>query len=72
MNSLTYSSAIPFFAIDNTTISVKRSNFTLVFLTAACYADPHTVRKEAGSSSYISRKIFRKFSNTSANKNLSL
>ena len=72
MNSLTYSSLILFSDINNTTVSVKGSNFTLVFLTAACYTDPDTVRKEAGLSSDISRQIFCKFSNTSANNNLSL
>ena len=36
-----------------TLISVKRSNLTLVFLKAACRANPRTERNFAGSSSYI-------------------
>ena len=53
-------------------ISVKRSNFTLAFFKGACHANPGAKRNFAGSSSYISRHIFRKFSNTSANNNVSL
>ena len=37
-----------------------------------CYANLGSVRKQAGSSLYISRNIFRKFSNTSASNNTSL
>ena len=48
-------------------MSVNSFKFTLVFFNAACYTNPGAVRKRAGSSSYISRHIFRKFSNTSAN-----
>ena len=36
------------------------------------HANPGAVRKRAGSSSYISIHIFRKFSNTSVNNNVSL
>ena len=39
---------------------------TLVFYKAACHADPGTGRNFAGSSLYISRHIFLKFSNASA------
>ena len=51
--------------------SVKRSYFTLVPFKTACHAKPGAVRKRAGSSSYILRHIFLKFSNTSANNNAS-
>ena len=43
-------SLIPFSTINNISISVKRSNFTLVFFKAACHADPGTERNFAGSS----------------------
>ena len=44
---------IPFSTINNISISVKRSNFTLVFFKAACHANPGAERKFAGPSSYI-------------------
>ena len=53
-------------------ISVKGSNFTLALLKAACHANPGAVRKRAGSSSYISRYIFPKFLNKSANNDVFL
>ena len=46
--------------------------FTGNFFKATCYDNPGSVRKFAGSTSYISRHIFRKFSNTSANNNVPL
>ena len=52
-------------------ISVKRSSFTLVFFKVACYAIPGAERSFAGPSLYILRHIFLKFSNTSANNNVS-
>ena len=55
----------------NISISLKRSNFTLVFFKAACHANPGAERSFAGSSSYISRHIFLKFSNASANNKVS-
>ena len=63
---------VPFSIINNISISVKRFNFTLAFLEAACHAYPKAGRNFAGSSSYISRHIFLKFSNTSANNKVSL
>ena len=51
---------------------VNSSNFTSVFSKADYYVDPGSVRKRAGSSSYISRHIFRKFSNTLGNNTISL
>ena len=39
---------------------------------AACYANPGAVRKPAELSSYISRHVIWKFSNASADNNLSL
>ena len=53
-------------------MSVKRSNFTLVFFEAVCHANCGAVRKQARSSSHILRHIFLKFSNTLANNNVSL
>ena len=61
-----------FSIINNISISFKRSNFTLIFFKAAFHANPGAVRKRVWSSSYISRLIFRKFSNTSANNNVLL
>ena len=52
-------------------ISVKRSNFTLVFLKAVYHANAEDERQFAGSSSYILIHLFLKFSNTSANNNVS-
>ena len=62
---------IPFYTINNVSISAKRSNFTLSYLEAAFHANPGAKRKREGSSSYISRRIFQKFSNTSGNNNVS-
>ena len=61
---------MPFSTINNASISVKRSNFTLVFFKVGCYANRGAVEKPAGLSSYISRHIFRKFTNTLANNNV--
>ena len=72
INRVTYSSSNTFSAINNASISVKRSNFTLVLFKAAFHAKTGAVRKRAGSSSYILRHIFLKFSNTSASNNASL
>ena len=60
-----------YICINNISISVKGSNFTLAFFKAACHANPVEFRKQAGSSSYISRYLFQKFSNTSADNNVS-
>ena len=65
-------SLIPFSTINYMWILVKRSNFTLVFFKVACHASPGAKINLAESSSYISRHIFLKFSNTSANNNVSL
>ena len=59
-----------FSTIKNISISVKRSNFTLIFFKAAFHTNHGAERNFAGSSSYISRHIFRKFSDTSANNNV--
>ena len=53
-------------------MSVKRSNFNLVSFKAACYGSARTEKNFAASSSYIFRRIFLKFSNTSAKNNVSL
>ena len=74
INRVTYSSSYTFLhfsTINNTSISVKRSNFTLVFFKATCHANPGTERKFAGSSSYISRHTFLKLLNTVSNNNVS-
>ena len=63
---------IPFSTINNISMSVKKSNFTLAFFIVACHSDPGAGRNFAGSSSYILIKIFLKFLNTSANNNVSL
>ena len=51
--------------INNILISVKRSNFTLVFFKTASHGHQGAERNFAESSLYILRHIFRKFSNTS-------
>ena len=63
---------IPFSTIDNIFISLKRSNFTLVFFKAACHANPRAERNFAESSLCILIKIFLKFSNTSAKNSVLL
>ena len=63
---------ISFSTINNISISVKRSNFFIVFFKATCHTNQGTERNFAGSSSYILRHIFRNFSNASANNNASL
>ena len=55
----------PFFTINNISISVKRSNFTLVFFKAACHPNSGAVKKQGES------KV-RKFSNASAHNNVPL
>ena len=62
---------IPFSATNNISIQVKRSNFTLIFLKVFRHANPGTEKNFAGSSLYISSHIFLKFSNTSANNQVS-
>ena len=53
-------------------ISLKRSNFTLVFFKAASHANPGAERNFERSSSYILIHIFPKFPNASANNNVTL
>ena len=40
MNRVTYSCSYNFSTINNISISVKRSDFTLAFFKAACHANP--------------------------------
>ena len=54
---MTYSTSDTF-TINNISISVKRSNFTLALIKASCYANPGTVRKRAGLSSHIQGEYF--------------
>ena len=61
---------IPFPTINNISVSVKRSTFTLVFFKAACHANPEAERNFAGSSFYTLMYIFRSFSNASADNNV--
>ena len=63
---------IPFSTINSILMSFIRSTFALVLFKVTCNANPGVVRKRAGSSSYISRHIFRNFSDTSASNNVSL
>ena len=64
---------IPFSIINDISITIKISNFTLDFFKAACHhANPGAEINFAGSSLYILTDIFLKFSNTSANNNVSL
>ena len=53
-------------------MSVNKSNFALVLFMAVYHVNPGAPRIRAGSISYISRQIFQKFSNTSANNDVSL
>ena len=62
---------VPFSTINSISISVNNSNFTFVFFKHACHANAGADKKWAGSSPYIPIHLFLKFSNTSANKNIS-
>ena len=57
MNNMIYSTSDIFSDINNILISVNRSNLSLVFLKAACQANPGAERNSVGSGSYISRHI---------------
>ena len=61
---------IPFSTINNILISVKSYNFTLVLFRATCHGNSGAEKKFAWPSSYILRRIFLKFSNTSVNNNV--
>ena len=63
---------LPFSTINNVSISVKRSNFTLVFFKAAFHVNPGAERNFAGSSLYTLRQIFLKVSNAATKKDVSL
>ena len=62
---------MPFSTKIDVSVSINNSIF-FVFFKAACYADPGTARKRAGSKSYISRHTFQKFLNTSSNNTVLL
>ena len=63
---------IPFSTINNITMSVNSSNFTLVFFKTTCHANPGAEKKLAGSSQYISGQIFRKLVNAPVSNNIFL
>ena len=71
MNSFHIPSLIPVSTINNKSIAVNISNFAMVFLKAACHANPGTERKWAWSNPYIPRHIFWKLINTSTTNNVS-
>ena len=58
--------------MSNIWVSVKRSNYTLVFFKVACHTNREAESNFAGSALYVLRQIFQKFSNTSANNYVSL
>ena len=53
MNILHIPPHIPYSTISNISISVERSNFTLVFFKATCHANPEAERNFAESNSYF-------------------
>ena len=53
MYCMTYSSLIPFSAINNISISINNFNLTPVFFKQACHANPGADGEWAGSSSYV-------------------
>ena len=53
-------------------MSVNSFNFNFVLFKATCHANLKVVKKRARLSSYISRHIFQKFSNTLANNTVLL
>ena len=48
MNGVTYFPLLSFCTINNISISVKRSNYTLIFFKAACHANPGAEKNFAG------------------------
>ena len=58
LNSMTYSTSNTFFFVNNISVLVNRSNFTLVSFKAAFHANHVVERTCAESSSYISRHVF--------------
>ena len=63
---------VPSTTIITISLSVNNSNFTSVVFKQACHDNPGADKKYAGSSSYISKHLFLKFSNTSASNEVSL
>ena len=72
MCCLANSTLIAFSIINNISVSVNDSSSTFVFFKQACHANPGADTKYTGSSSYISRHIFLKFSYISASNNVSV
>ena len=72
MNSVTYTSSDTFSTINEISIQVSSYNLTSVFFEAACHANSGAEKNFAGSTIYISRQIFLKFANASANNKVSL
>ena len=66
INIMTYSTSD---TSDNISMSVDKSNFTLVHFKIPGNVNPGAERKCAGSSLYILGQVFRKMLNTSASKN---
>ena len=64
--------SMPISVISIISQSVNSSNFTPVLFRQACHANQDADTKYTGSSSYILRHIFLKFSNISASNNVSL
>ena len=58
--------------INNISLSGNNSNFNFVFFKHASHAKPGSATKYAGSSRYMSRHIFLKFSNISASCRVSV
>ena len=56
--------------INNKSISVNRSSFTLIVFKAACPRNPGAERYHAGSSSCISSDLFRELLNISVSNNV--
>ena len=72
MNSMHICPLIPFSTINNISISVSRSNFTLVFFEATCHVNPGAEKNLTGSSSYVLRHIFQNVIHTWAKNSVSL
>ena len=72
INRVTSSSSIHFSTITNILLSVKRFHFILVIFKVACQASPGSVRKRAGTISYIWRHILKVLKKRSFNNNVLL
>ena len=69
MNNMAYFTFDTFFTINNISLLLLHLILFFFHFSTPCHAISVAIRTQAGSSSYISRHIFWKFSNTSPSNN---